>query len=255
MYDVSTIILACNDKGFLEKCLRSYEEIENPPTSEVIVVDNDSTDGTLEMLQSNFPNIRVVKNGRNMGVAYARNQGIEAAQGNHLFFLDSDTEIKKGAISTLFKFLEENDRVAVAGPKLLNSDGSLQYSCRTFPTPLTFLLRGLGLGANSVLIKRHLMENLDHASPASVEWLIGASWMVRRSALNDIGLFDDKYFFGYEDPDFCHRARKRSWEIAYVPEAVITHHYQRRSARGWVFNRLKWSHGKSALRFFRKKYL
>ncbi len=255
MYDLSTIILSYNDRELLEKCLKSYEGIENPPTSEVIVVDNGSTDGSLEMLHTDFPNVRVIRNPKNVGVARARNQGAREARGKHLFFLDSDTEINRDVISTLFGFMEENMDVAVAGPKLINPDGSLQYSCRTFPTPLTFFMRGLKIGKRNRFMRRHLMEGFDHNSRSAVDWMIGASWMMRREAVEDVGLFDEKYFFGYEDPDYCYRAGIKGWKIAYIPDAVVTHHYRRRSARGWIFNRLKWSHAKSALRFFWKKYI
>lgn len=253
--DVSTIILSSNDREYLRRCLTSYKRAHNPPTRETIVVINGSKDGTVEMLDEEFPGLRLVINSKNRGVARGRNQGIHEARGAYILFLDSDAEIGEGAIQTLYAFMEAHPEVAVVAPKLLNPDGSLQYSARRFPTPLTFILRGLGITEKGRIMRKHLMRGENISIPKEVDWVMGACIMVRSEALADLGFFDEKYFFGYEDADFCYRARRGSWKVVYHPGAVAMHHYRRRSAERLILNKLKWAHGWSALRFFRKRYV
>lgn len=253
--DISTIILSYNDREYLKNCLTAYLKSHNPPVRETIVVVNGSRDGTIEMLDSTFPGILLILNQTNAGVARARNQGIREARGEYVLFLDSDTEIDKEAIRILYEYMEQHPDVAIVAPKLINPDGTLQYSARRFPTPITFLLRGLGIGKKSRIMQKHLMQDEHMSAPRAVDWVMGACFLTRKEALTAIGNFDERYFFGYEDSDLCYRLQKGKWKVVYHPSAVALHHYQRRSAQGLFFNKLKWAHAWSAFRFFRKRYL
>jgi N-acetylglucosaminyl-diphospho-decaprenol L-rhamnosyltransferase len=253
--NLSVIIPSHNDKEFLEKCLTSLYK-DNAKTHEIIVVDDFSSDGTSEMVIKHFPDIKIIRNTiKTSGIGRARNRGIKTSRGKYILFMDADTEIQNGTLDKLFKYMEQNLEVAIAGPKLIYPDGSLQYSCRTFPNPITFIFRGLGVGENTRIMNDHLMKNFDHNSQKEVESILGACLIIRRRALESIGIFDEKYFFGYEDTDLCLRARKGGWKTAYVPDAVVKHHYRRRSSNGGLFNRWKWAHIKGGLRFFSKRYI
>jgi N-acetylglucosaminyl-diphospho-decaprenol L-rhamnosyltransferase len=239
----------------LEKCLSSVYE-DGGKKHEIVVVDDCSSDNTAQMIRETFPEVKIVRNTlKQIGMGAIRNQGIKNSLGRYILFVDADTEIQKGTIQKLFEYMQKSDRVAIAGPKLIYPDGTLQYSCRTFPTPITFLLRGLGIGEKTKIIHRHLMKDFSHKSKMEVDSMISACWIVRRSAVEDIGGFDRKYFFGYEDTDLCLRAWRNGWKVIYIPQATVKHHYRRRSFNGGLINRWKWFHLKGGLRFFIKKYL
>lgn len=251
--DFSVIVLNYNDGDDLLHCLESLRAASSRGRFEVIVIDNASTDGSIEEAEKLFPDIRITRNKANLGVARARNQGLSQARGEYLVFLDVDAEVREDALAILFEYMRTHPDVAVAGPKLIYPGGSLQYSCRTFPTPTTFLLRGLRASERTPVLKAHLMVDCDRTSALAVDWVMGACQMIRRSAIEEIGVLDENYFHVYEDIDFCYRAWKKGWKVSYVPTAVVMHHYRRRSAHGGLLNPLKWRHAWSALRFFVKR--
>ncbi|MEK7561028.1 MAG: glycosyltransferase family 2 protein [Patescibacteria group bacterium] len=252
--NLSVIILTHNERHFLEKLLPTYER-ERLTDAELIVVDNGSSDNVTEWLRTAYPWILTVRNENNRGVAGGRNTGIAAARGEFLLFLDVDTELEPNAIQTLHAYMRKNDRVAIAGPQLVYPDFSPQYSCRTFPTPLTFVARAIGASDTNPIIRKHLMLDEIANAPRSVDWVLGACHIVRRQALKTIGLYDENFFLVYDDVDICYRVRRLGWDIMYVPQSVIRHHYQRRSAKAPLWSAHKWSHAKSAIRFFVKRYI
>ncbi len=243
--NLSTVIITHDEEKHIKKCLDSIG------THEVILVDNASTDQTVSIVQSNFPQAKIIRNKTNLGVAQARNQGIKEATGEYIMFLDADAELANDTINKLLEAMEQKPRAGIVAPKLIYPNGKLQYSCRRFPTFWNILSRGF-LG-ESDSPNWYLMRDYDHKTPREVDWVMGACQLIRREVLNSIGLLDGGYFYGYEDVDFCWRALRKGWKVVYVPDAVAIHHYQRRSARGGIFNRLKWSHFSSAMRFLLKK--
>jgi len=252
---LSVIIVSYASREFLQPCLRSiYAEIKVELT-EIIVVDNDSDDNTIEMVNSMFPDVKIIANPENVGYSKAINQGVKASSGQYILILNADTIIKTGAIQTLLAFMEKNPDTGVAGPKLLYPDGGLQYSCRTFQTLKTILLRRTFLSKifpKSRTLRDHLMLGWDHGSQKEVDWLVGAVLMVRRKAFEQIGLMDERYFLYFEDVDLCYRMKTAGWKVFYVPQAEIIHHYKRGSYSESVFSRDVFVHIVSMLHYYDK---
>jgi hypothetical protein len=223
-------------------------------TWQLVVVDNACEDRTADHVRVAFPAAEVIRNDRRRGFAANCNAAIARAAGRHVLLLNPDVRCAPGSIEALVRFLDAHPGVGVAGPKLLNPDGSLQWSCRRFSTPFLFLLRGLGLerGMERVPAQRRvLMQDWDHASERDVDWVLGAALMARREAMLDAGGLDEGYELYCEDQDWCHRMWRCGWSVYYVPQSVMTHVHRRASHR--TFGRMKWVHARSKLRMFLKQ--
>lgn len=183
------------------------------------------------------------------GVAAMRNRGLERARGDVVLFLDTDTRLLPGALDELYGAFGRHGRLGVAGAKLVSPDGSLQSSARRFYTLRTMVLRRVPgrLAAGTEAVRSHLLADWSHDDERTVDWVVGACFAVRRAAVRDVGLFSEDSAFGFEDVDWCFRARVEGWETRYVPTAVVVHEYVRSSAG---LNRRTASHVYAALRFF-----
>lgn len=236
----------------LEQCVESVRGNALRSRTELIIIENGSTDGTLDYLDT-LQNVRIVRNGKNLGVSKARNQGIGEAQGRYILHLDDDTRIHDGCIDSMVDFMDRHPNVWLAGGKLLNSDGTLQPSTRTFYTPKAILARRTPWGRTRRGKKaesEHLMQWWDHNDSRTVDWIAGACFCMRRKAVDNIGKLDGGYFFGVEDVDWAFRVWQAGGTVAYVHDAVVTHHYQRSSKR--LFSRKAMSHLVSLMRFYLK---
>ena len=252
---LSVIIVSYASREFIEPCLRSICAEIRVDSTEIIVVDNDSDDNTIETVNSIFPDVKIIANSANVGYSKAINQGVKASSGQYILILNADTIIKTGTIQALLAFMEKNPDTGVAGPKLLYPDGRLQYSCRTFQTFKTILLRRTFLSKifpKSKTLRDHLMLGWDHSSQKEVDWLVGAFLMVRRKAFEQIGLMDERYFLYFEDVDLCYRMKTAGWKVFYVPQAEAIHHYKRGSYSESVFSRDVFVHIVSLLRYYDK---
>jgi GT2 family glycosyltransferase len=247
---ISIIILNWNSMGFLEPCLASIQKVLHWPDTELIIVDNGSRDGSLEWLEANYPQANVIRNPVNRGVAPARNQALRIARGRYLLLLDVDTLVKPGALETLLKYMDAHPWVGICAPKLVSPEGRLQYSCRKFPTIWSKVLRRLPLAWASRQLDEEELKTWDHNGVAEVEYVIGACQLVRRRALEEVGLLDEVIFYGPEDVDFCLRAWKRGWKVVYNGDAMIVHHELRVTRR--VFSRLTLHHLRGLVYFFIK---
>jgi GT2 family glycosyltransferase len=257
MKKISIVIVTYNSDLFIQQCLDSLlSQSFFRSDSEIIIIDNNSSDGTKKILHSfqNKPGLNIIFNKKNLGYTKACNQGIKISEGKYALLLNPDTQMFDESFERIIHYMESHPDTAVAGPKLFYADKSLQYSCRTFPTPITFIMRALHIGSNSRIMKRHLMQDFDHKKPFEVDWLLGSCMLIRKDSLKKVGLLDEKYFLYYSDIDFCWRVWKAGLKVVYVPETEVIHLYQRQSAKNTLINRLSWSHLKSAIRFFRKKY-
>ena len=227
-----------NSTELLLKCLHSIESHEIQSEYHVLVVDNNSKDAAVEVVRERFPEITIIANSTNYGYAIAVNQAIQRYESDFILLLNPDIEVKPGAIDQLVKFMETTSDVGIVGGKLLNPDGSLQYSCRTYFTLPVILHRRTFLKKlfpNSRAVREHLMLDWDHDSIRDVDWVLGACMMIRRSALKDVGLMDERFFLYFEDVDWCYRMKKSGWRVCYLPDAHMMHHHRRESAQG--FNR------------------
>jgi len=193
---------------------------------EVIVVDNASSDGSAAFVRKRFPKVTLIENKDNLGFSRAYNQAINASRGSYLLLLNPDCIVHPSALRRLVEFLESTPGAAAAGPRLLNADGSLQYSCRRFPTFGAGLFRNTPLGRlfpGNRFSRGYLMADWDHSAPREVDWVSGAAVCIRRRALQEVGLLDECFFMYCEDVDWCYRAREEGWRIFYLPTASITH--------------------------------
>ncbi|MGQ9524722.1 MAG: glycosyltransferase family 2 protein [Armatimonadota bacterium] len=225
------------------------------PAIEVIVVDNASADGSAEMVAEQHPWAKLIRSERNLGFSAGNNIGIRAATGRYVMLLNPDTLVHPGALRTLVEFADSHPEAGIIGPRLLNADGSIQYSCRSFPTLATGFFRNTFLGRlfpRNRFNRQYLLTDWDHSAVREVDWVSGAAMMIRRQVLDQIGLLDEGFFMYCEDVDICYRAHQAGWKVMYCPDAVITHMIARASdknAAAMIIERHK-----SMYRFFRKHY-
>ena len=248
---LSIVIVNYKSGALLIKCLDSIEAGGTPSLSEIVVVDNHSDDGTAAEVLRRYPAVRLIQNERNYGFGAAVNIGFRRTFGTYVLVLNPDVEIRPGSIDELVQYMESAPDVGVCAPKLLNPDGTLQYSCRTYYSVWTVLLRRTVLGRlwpHHPAIRAHLMMDWDHQSRREVDWVLGAALMLRRSALPAGDVMDERFFLYFEDVDLCLRLHKTGWKVVYDPMSVMIHHHQRASARG-VMSRAKLEHVRSWIKF------
>lgn len=252
--EISIVIISWKMKDLLERCLKTIYSFTTDVAFEIIVVDNNSLDGTSEMIENNFPDIKLIKNSENKGVAPARNQGIKETKGKYILILDADMELVENSIKQLYNFMESNPVAGMVGCKLVDKDFNLQFSCKRFPTMLAFLFRRLewiDSVKNSQTLKHHTMQDWDHNEIREVDYLIGACQFFRREVINKIGMYDDKIFYGPEDIDFCLRIWKAGWKVYYYPFTKIIHHEQRITKKN-LFSKISLKHFAGIIYLYRK---
>jgi GT2 family glycosyltransferase len=248
-----------NARQFLESCVRTLvEELSNagldPVGHEIVVVDNASVDGSADAVRARPPGVSLVANRTNLGFGRAANQGFGKTSGDYVLVLNPDVTVAAGSLQKMVQFMDKDRDVGLLLPKLLNADGSVQYSCRTFYTLPVLLLRRTPLGAifrDARSVRLHLMADWDHAEVREVDWGLGAAMLLRRSALGQGAPFDERFFIYFEDVDLCVRLKESGWKVVYFPEASMIHHHLRHSAAGW-WNRARSEHLKSLLKFIYK---
>lgn len=231
---LSIIIVNYNVKDFLSQCLVSIKQSNVNFNYEIIVVDNNSSDGSAEFIEKFFPEVKIVRMFENKGFGYANNVGFSHSQGDYLLLLNPDTILQENTLQVMIDFMERNPEVGIAGCKVLNSNGSLQLACRRgFPTPWVAFTKLFGLQAlfpKSKLFGRYNLTYLDPDQIAYVDAISGSFMFVRREVYNVLQGFDTDFFMYGEDIDFCYRAQKLGWKIAYVPTTSIIH-YKGQSTR------------------------
>ncbi len=250
MIKASIVILTWNSLDVIRACLASLPQGLSRFTSEVIVVDNGSRDLTPALLRREFPWMRLLVNRKNQGVARARNQGMLVSHGEYIILLDDDTVVQPGALDILVHYLDTHPQVGLCGPKLVDHQGRLHLSCRLFPTVVDKLARRLPCNFARAMVRTTEMADWDHQAPRAVDYVIGACQAVRRVALAEVGLLDERIFYGPEDVDLCLRLQQAGWLVIYHPESVVIH-MERRVTRA-VFSRLSWKHGWGVVYYFWK---
>ena len=227
MLDASVIIVNWNSKQYLMKCLESIYRHTHGFSSELIVVDNASSDGTAAELRKRYPDVKLIEGKGNVGFAKGNNIGIAASSGRYVCLVNPDVEFLEDCLSKLCRYMDANDKVGICGPKILNKDGSVQYSCREYPTLWNNLCFALGLHRvfpRSALFSNELMSYFDHNELREVEALSGCFMVVRREAMKEVGLMDDAFFMYSEDVDWCKRFHNEGWKVVFNPEAKAIHY-------------------------------
>jgi len=253
--DLSICIVNWNTRDDLEQALASIPNPDPGTSTQVIVVDNASQDGSARMVRERFPTVVLIEAGENLGFARGYNRAVAESSGRYLLVLNPDTVVHNSALKTLTTYMDAHPQVGAAGPRLLNSDGSLQYSCRRFPTPIAALFRNTVLGkllGPDRFTRDYLMADWDHSAPREVDWISGAAMCIRREAWETVGGFDEGFFMYAEDMDWCLRARRAGFQIHYVPEAVITHRIGRSSDQRPIAMVIQFH--RSMARFYSKHY-
>ncbi len=227
MIDLSIIIVNYNVKEFLLNLLDSIKPAVKNISSEIIVIDNNSDDGSVSAINEKFPSVITIKNNSNVGFGAANNQGLEVAKGNYILFLNPDTLVRENTFEIMIKFLKENSQVGVAGCKVLNPDGTLQLACRrSFPKPWVSFTKVMGLSTlfpKSKLFAKYNLTYLDENKTYEVDALSGSFMMMTREAYNKVGGFDTDFFMYGEDLDLCYRVQKAGMKVYYVSKTEIIH--------------------------------
>lgn len=255
-FDLSITICSWNTKADLRACLESLEKVRDEASMEVIVLDNNSEDESPDMVEAEFPWVRLFRMQRNLGFTGGQNYMMEHRKGRHALLLNSDTVVHEGALRTLMEYVEANPQVGVVGPKLLNPDGSLQFSARRFPRPAAALFRNTPFGKlfpNNRFTREYLMQDWSHDSVREVDWVSGAALLAREELMEKIGFLDPEFFMFSEDVDYCFRAWKAHYKVVYLPTSVITHAIGRSTDK--APNRMIGRFHSSMFRFYRKNML
>jgi hypothetical protein len=254
--ELSITICSWNTESDLRDCLASLERVRAELPFEVLVVDNNSEDGSADMVEREFPWVRLFRMARNLGFTGGHNFLLAQRSGRHALLLNSDTVVHPGALSALVRFLCENPQAGIIGPKLLNPDGSLQYSCRRFPNPVAALFRNTPIGKlfpKNRFTRDYLMQDQSHDEVREVDWVSGAAFLARKELMDRIGYLDPGFFMFCEDVDWCWRTWEAGFKVMYVPHAEITHAIGRSTDK--APNRMIGGFHKSMLRFYTKNVL
>lgn len=214
---LSIIIVSFNTERITKNCIESI--FKNPPdfSYEIIVVDNNSQDGSLQMLSNYKKKIKLIKNDSNLGFSKANNQGIRASKGEYKLLLNSDTLVKEGSLQRLVEIARKFDDAGVLGPRLLNADGTTQPSC--------FNLPNLPRAISTYIFKSSVLNKFspEGQSTVQVESVVGAAFLITQKAIKKVGLLSEKFFFYYEDLDYCKRVIKSGLKVYFSPQSEIIH--------------------------------
>ena len=258
--DISVVILNYKSKGLTLNCVKSIKEADfGNLKREIIVVDNNSGDSIGEILNWQYPEVKFIQNKRNLGMGAGNNVGIRRASGEYIVIMNPDTLAFRDTFRKMYEFMEANKSVGVAGPRQFNPDKTIQHSCFRWHSLFTPLYRRTPLGKFKFAKKdldRFLMKdaksgeamnNFTNSSRFSalrdaaglrnergraleVDWLLGSFLFCRAGALQDVGLFDERFFLYFEDTDLCRRFWEKNWRVVYFPEAKVIHNHARKSA-------------------------
>ncbi len=200
MIDLSIIIVNHNGRKLLEDCLNSVYHNTHKINFEIIFVDNNSSDDSVEFVKTKFPSVRIIQNKENLGFSGGNNQGLKVHQGRYALLLNTDTVVKNGAFDRMLEFMDQNPKAGACGPRLMNSDGTPQHQG--------------GLFARKFWLSK---------VPVKVDYVLGACLMVRREVVDKVGGLDENFFFSNDDLDWCRRMRKAGWDVYFVPQAEVIH--------------------------------
>lgn len=222
--DLSVILVNWNTRDLLRRCLESLRGALAGIEAEIVVVDNASADGSAAMVRDQFPQVRLIANSENRNYAAGSNQGLAAATGEHLLLLNPDTELTATAVRALLEFLQARPRAGAVAPLLAHPDGGAQASVRRFPTPALMARTVFGRALGRADADGYWIEPDPEGEPVVVDQPMASCFLVRATALREIGGFDEQFPLFFNDVDLCFRLRQAGWEIWYVPRVRVLHH-------------------------------
>ncbi|MEB3103758.1 glycosyltransferase family 2 protein [Ferviditalea candida] len=254
--DVSIIIVNFNTCELTLNAIQSVFQSRTDYSYEIILIDNASTDGSVDRIRKEYPSVHLIVNRDNLGFSKANNQGIRAASGRYILLLNSDTVMQPETLDVMVRFMEDHPEVGAGGCKVVLPDGTLDRACRRgFPTPLASFYYAFGF---SRLFPRHPRFNqyqlsyLDPDQDYPVDSLMGAFMLVRKETIDQVGQLDEDFFMYGEDIDWCYRIKHGGWHVYYYPYTTIIH-YKRASSRNKPFKIIYEFH-RAMLLFHNKHY-
>lgn len=253
--DISVITVNRNTRELLAPLLNSVIETADGLSIELVLVDNGSTDGSVELVRQEFPDVKVIENGANLGFAAANNRGMDESKGRCILLVNTDVVVLPGALRAMWEFLQQDASVGVVGCRVLNPDGSLQLSGKTFPDPVAALYIGLGIHKilpDNKITNRYYLPIQSYELRQEVDHVSGSCMMINRAATEKVGLFDENFFLYCEDVDWCTRMRAGGFKVFYLPEAQVIHHKGKSSSK--ESSRMIREYHRSAWYFYRKHY-
>jgi len=224
---VSVIIVSWNAKAYLLECIESIYKQDLKDSPEIIVVDNASSDGSPEAVRANYPAVTLIENVGNYGFAKANNVGIKASRGEYLFLINSDIVVREGCFQKIVQHMSNHPSVGMLGPKIFSVDGSVQRTCMGLPSLWNLFCRAVALDAlfpHSRIFGSHFLTywNFDDTRPVDV--INGCFWAIRRSAIDDVGFLDERFFIYGEDVDWCRRFTEKGWQVVFFAGAEALHY-------------------------------
>src|ERR1035441_2337274 len=251
--DISVVIVGWNAKHYLELCLESLAAAPPRRNMEIIVVDNASADGSAEMIESQFPHVKLIRSNENLGFAKGNNVAIRQCSGRYIALVNPDVIVFPGCLGALADFLDQNPKVGNVGPRVFNPDMTQQSTCRRFPTLWNNFCSATGLATafkNSRFFAGEHMFYFPHDRTLPVDVLVGCFSMIRRETLERVGLLDEGYWMYGEDVDWCLRSWQSGWQVVFFPGAQAIHHRGTSSASAPV--RFALAQQRSALYYWSK---
>jgi GT2 family glycosyltransferase len=224
---LSIVIVSWNTKKLVSECLQSLENCRRSVPMDIILVDNASSDGTVELVREQFPDLRLMRNDANVGFARANNIGINLSTSKYVCLINSDVQVSEVCLQSMLEYMEHHPDIGMLGPKMVLPDGSVGQSCMRFPTVWNWLCRALALDTvfkGSKMFGDFLMSDFKYDRITDVEALTGWFWMVRREAIDQVGLLDERFFMYGEDIDWPKRFHQGGWRVVFYPEAEAFHH-------------------------------
>ena len=225
--ELSILIVSWNCRRMLANCLDSLRDELSLYRHEIVVVDNASSDGTSEMIRREYPDVVFIESGANLGFAAGNNIGLPVLKGKYIFLINPDVVVARGCFGRMLQYLEKHAEIGMMGPQIVGADGGIQRSCMREPTLWNQLCRALALdrfARRSRTFAGYLMGDFQHDVIREVEILNGCFWLLRREALEQVGLLDSRFWMYGEDLDWCHRFRAAGWKIVFFPQAQAVHY-------------------------------
>jgi GT2 family glycosyltransferase len=248
------VVVNYNSTDYLLGCLKSIYDSMNGIPANVLVQDNGSEDN-VDRVHQEFPRVSLSKSSNNMGFAKAVNNGLEQGAAPYVVIINPDTVVLDGCLHEVLVYLEKNPDVGIVGPKILNVGGTVQGSARAFPTPLTGLFGRntifTKLFPNNIITRMNVLtKRCTNGKPIEVDWVSGACMVLRREAINDVGLMDPRFFLYWEDADWCRRMWESGWKVVYYPKPAIIHYQGASSSKTPVRSLVEFH--KNCYKFFNK---
>lgn len=221
---LTVLLVSYNTRALLAPCLDALQAaLQDAPDTKIIVVDNASVDDSVAFLQANYPNVELIRSERNVGFGRANNLALPRIDTPYVLLLNTDAFVEPDTVSKTLAYMEATPKCGIVGVRLIGRDGLLQPSCRYFPTPLNSFISRAGLDRWFKGVR--LIDDMqwDHATVRSCDWVPGCYYLIRRSVIDQVGLFDPRYFLYFEEVDHCFATKAAGWEVAYFPDTSVVH--------------------------------